>query len=55
MLDTARHFLPVELLERMLDAMEWNKLNVLRLHLYCTSTAPPPHLRRISPCAPALT
>ena len=33
MLDTARHFLELETLERQIDAMERVKLNVLHLHL----------------------
>ena len=33
MIDTARHFMPVEVLERNIDAMELVKLNVLHLHL----------------------
>jgi len=33
MIDSARHFMPVELIERNLDAMEAVKLNVLHWHL----------------------
>jgi hexosaminidase len=33
MIDTARHFVPVDALKRQLDAMELVKLNVLHLHL----------------------
>jgi hexosaminidase len=33
MLDVSRHFLPIALLKRNLDAMEMVKLNVLHLHL----------------------
>ena len=33
LVDTARHYLPVDLLLRQLDVMEWNKLNVLHWHL----------------------
>jgi hexosaminidase len=33
MIDVARHFIPLEVLERNLDAMELVKLNVLHLHL----------------------
>jgi hexosaminidase len=33
MIDTARHFIPMDALERTLDAMELVKLNVLHLHL----------------------
>lgn len=33
MLDTARHFLPVELILRQIDAMAFNKLNTLHWHL----------------------
>jgi hexosaminidase len=33
MIDVSRHFMPLELLERQLDAMEAVKLNVLHLHL----------------------
>ncbi len=33
MIDTARHFMPVEVIERNIDAMELVKLNVLHLHL----------------------
>ena len=33
MIDTSRHFVPLEALERQLDAMEAVKLNVLHLHL----------------------
>jgi len=33
MLDTSRHFIPLELIERNIDAMEAVKLNVLHFHL----------------------
>ena len=33
MLDPARRFLPIPLLERVIDGMSWLKLNVLHLHL----------------------
>jgi N-acetyl-beta-hexosaminidase len=33
MIDTARHFLPVEFLQHILDGMEANKLNVLHWHI----------------------
>ncbi len=33
LLDTSRHFMPVAVVKRMLDAMEMVKLNVLHLHL----------------------
>ncbi len=33
MLDTVRHFMPIEAIERLLDGMEAVKLNVLHLHL----------------------
>jgi len=33
MIDSARHFLPIDVLERNIDAMELVKLNVLHLHL----------------------
>jgi hexosaminidase len=33
MIDTARHFMPVDVIQRNLDAMELVKLNVLHLHL----------------------
>lgn len=33
LLDTARHFMPVNTVKRLLDAMEMVKLNVLHLHL----------------------
>ena len=33
MIDAARHFIPIEVLQRNLDAMELVKLNVLHLHL----------------------
>ena len=33
MIDPARHFLPISLLKRNIDAMELTKLNVLHLHL----------------------
>jgi len=33
MLDSSRHFLPIESIMRVLDAMLWNKLNVLHWHL----------------------
>ncbi len=33
MLDPARRFLPIPLLERVIDGMAWLKLNVLHLHL----------------------
>lgn len=33
MLDTARHYVPVHTIERMLDAMSYNKLNVFHWHI----------------------
>lgn len=33
MIDTARHFMPIETIERQIDAMERVKLNVLHFHL----------------------
>ena len=33
MIDTARHFLPVSTILRTLDAMMYNKLNVLHIHI----------------------
>jgi len=33
LVDTARHYLPVEALAQTLDAMSWSKLNVLHWHL----------------------
>lgn len=33
MIDCSRHFVPIDILERTLDAMELTKLNVLHLHL----------------------
>ena len=36
LLDTARHFFPVEDIKRTIDAMSWNKLN--RLHIHVTDS-----------------
>lgn len=33
MVDTARHFLPIAKLERVIDAMSWTKMNTLHVHL----------------------
>ncbi|XP_068211206.1 beta-hexosaminidase subunit beta-like [Palaemon carinicauda] len=33
LLDTARHFLPKDLMLKVLDSMSWNKLNVLHWHI----------------------
>ena len=33
LVDTARHYLPMSLIQQQLEAMEWNKLNVLHWHL----------------------
>lgn len=33
MIDTARHFLPKSAILRTLDAMMYNKLNVMHIHL----------------------
>lgn len=33
MIDTARHYLPKQAILRTLDAMSFNKLNVLHIHL----------------------
>jgi hexosaminidase len=33
MLDTARHFIPVPILKKQIDAMSYNKLNVLHWHI----------------------
>ena len=40
MLDTARHFLPITTIERFLDAMEMNKLNVLHWHITDSQSFP---------------
>jgi len=40
MLDTARHFLPVPTLTGMLDAMSYNKLNVLHWHISDSQSFP---------------
>jgi hypothetical protein len=37
MVDTGRRFWPVPLLQQVMDAMEANKLNVLHLHLRCST------------------
>ena len=40
MLDTARHFLPVDVIKRTIRAMSYNKLNVLHLHITDTASFP---------------
>jgi N-acetyl-beta-hexosaminidase len=40
MLDTARNFLPIATIKGTIDAMSWNKLNTLHLHLTDTSSFP---------------
>ncbi|KAI9002102.1 glycoside hydrolase superfamily [Hyaloraphidium curvatum] len=40
MIDTARHFMPVPVLKRMIDGMEVVKLNRLHLHLYDSQSFP---------------
>lgn len=35
MIDTARHFLNVKLIYKILDAMSYDKLNVLHWHIVC--------------------
>lgn len=33
MIDSSRHFLPIHMIKRIIDAMSWVKLNVLHWHL----------------------
>ena len=40
MIDTSRHYLPMDFIRQHLDAMEWNKLNVLHWHLTDTQSWP---------------
>lgn len=40
MLDLSRHFLPIEVIERTIRSMSYNKLNVLHLHLSDTASFP---------------
>ncbi|EOD04016.1 hypothetical protein EMIHUDRAFT_77540, partial [Emiliania huxleyi CCMP1516] len=40
MLDSARHYLPVEAITAMLDAMSFNKLNVLHWHISDSQSFP---------------
>jgi hexosaminidase len=40
LVDTARHFLPLNLIHQQLDVMEWNKLNVMHWHLTDTQSWP---------------
>ena len=40
MIDTSRHYLPMDLIRQQLDAMEWHKFNVLHWHLTDTESWP---------------
>ena len=40
MLDLSRHFLPIEVIERTIRSMSYNKMNVLHLHLSDTASFP---------------
>ena len=54
LMDTARHFLSVPSIERLLEAMAMNKLNVLHWHLVdLVSTRSPPHPPSATPPPPS--
>lgn len=40
LVDSSRHFFPLAVLQKMVDAMAWNKLNVLHWHLTDAQAAP---------------
>ena len=40
MIDPARHYIKVETMKRVIDAMEWNKFNVLHIHFTVASSFP---------------
>lgn len=40
MVDTARHFLPMKILKETIDAMMYNKLNVLHWHIVDSDSFP---------------
>jgi len=40
MIDTSRNFIPIRSLKRMIDAMSFNKLNVLHWHLTDSNSFP---------------
>ena len=51
MIDSARHYLPIPAIKRIIDSMAWIKLNVLHWHLVDDESFPIPCLLYTSDAA----